>query len=264
MFDILLYFIICYVEIHSEKTIFFQTSIYNYIAFFLLSNIFLYNQYSINDIIINNVITNINVIIYFTGLCYFCFIKGNIDSFKSMLCNIIKKQNVEIQQSSNNLINITNLLIEYINKIKTNNYEYDLIDFGCGDCKTLIKLNSNNKVGIDYNTDIIQYAEDNLVRKRIQNISLHCCNIIDYNFDCESIIYMYEPLWLCSTGDLYYDLFEKIIQTKKEHFIVYISGLFVKHIDLSIIREYKNIKIIREYMVGSLLLNRNVYLLKIN
>ena len=69
------------------------------------------------------------------------------------------------------------------------------------------------------------------------------CNILDYKFTDNSLIYMYEPLWDVENNDVYIKLFQKLDALNYNIDIIYLTGLFVKKLDHHFFNKYTcNIK----------------------
>jgi hypothetical protein len=192
------------------------------------------------------------------------FIRTNFQTIVLFIKNILCDCKINNLQSNTIIINITNEYLELIKNnfipIEANNYK--LIDFGCGDCSTLQQLKWSKKIGVDLDHSCILKSKQLIKNKNIKNINLIEANILNLDFPNEFILYMYEPLWLCSSNKIYIDLFKYLKQENKKGFIIYISGLWKKHL-LDEDFHNNNINILSKLKVGSIFINRNVYLLYI-
>ena len=152
--------------------------------------------------------------------------------------------------------------IKYLNKniksiIKYDN-SYELVDFGCGDGTTLKKLKiCKRKIGIEIDKSIYNLAVNNC--KNYANIKLINDDICNYHFKKNTILFMYEPLWLCKDYlTIYYKLFENIFKCKKHIYIIYLTGL-KKQLQEEDFQKY-NFKLKNKHKYGSILLNRYIYI----
>ena len=191
-----------------------------------------------------------------TLLLYELIIKGNEQSFLIGVKNFILCRNKFAKQEA------PSYFIKYLNK-KLNriiNYDssYELVDFGCGDGITLKKLNiCEKKIGIEIDKSIYNLAVNNC--KYCANIEIINDNICNYHFKNNSILFMYEPLWLCKDYlTIYYKLFENILKCKKHIYIIYLTGL-KKQLQEEDFLKY-NFKLKHKHKYGSILLNRCVYI----
>lgn len=152
--------------------------------------------------------------------------------------------------------------IKYLNKNVRSIIDYDnsyvLVDFGCGDGTTLQKLNiCKRKIGIEIDKSIYNLAINN--SKYYTNIEFINDDICNYHFDKNTILFMYEPLWLCKDYlPIYNKLFENILTCKKHIYIIYITGL-TKQLPEKYFQNYK-FKLKFKHKYGSILLNRCVYI----
>jgi len=154
---------------------------------------------------------------------------------------------------SNTIIDICNdLILNYCNDMNT------IVDFGSGTCHTLSKLNVKNKIGIEYDQQIYQNGLKNIRNNnyKIKNIN---CDINDYEFNHNCIIYMYEPLWNNNNIKVYHKLFSKLSQTNFHYKIIYINGTKSKQLNETFFKKYK-FKIIKKQFIGSIIYNKYIYL----
>lgn len=202
-------------------------------------------------LIINNLHNNFNNLIL---LIYFCFFKGNIQSS----LNIIKLKNTALESQQPT----PSHLIKEINYIIKNNISKKikkLIDFGCGECNTLSKIKFKyKKIGVEYDKDIYLNAIKEINKNNYNINQILNCNILDYNFNDNCIIYIYEPLWNTNNNDVYIKLFQKLSCLNHNIDIIYVTGLLVKKLDDDFFINW-NFKIIDKYKLGSLFLNRTLY-----
>lgn len=208
-------------------------------------------------------ISYFNQLLYWGMIFYYTFLKGNIYSGVIYIRNLFCKCKIINQESNSTIINYVNSYIERIvcaNELDIQNYI--LYDFGCGDCVTLSKLTFENKIGVDIDRESIKFAEDYIKHNDIENIELVCNDILNIEFHNKFIIYMYEPLWLCNSNETYIRLFQKIKEEEKHGYIIYVTGLLTKHLDDFLFEHYK-ITILDKKTFGSVVLNRNIYLLRI-
>lgn len=182
-------------------------------------------------------------------------LRGNKESFITYVKNIIfyKKEYAKQETPS--------YFIKYINKNFKNivNYDdsYTLIDFGCGDGSTLQKLKiCQKKVGIEIDPLIYKSA---INKNKHTDILFINDNILNYSFDFNSIIFMYEPLWLSKNYlSIYNELFRTIANSNQCIYIIYITGLLQK-IPEDLFYKF-NFKLIHKHLFGSILLKRNLYI----
>lgn len=183
-------------------------------------------------------------------------IKGNTESSLIGVKNFILYRNEVAKQET------PSYFIKYLNKNLNRiiNYDnsYELIDFGCGDGTTLKKLNiCERKIGIEIDKSIYNLAVNNC--KYYANIEIINDDICNYHFKNNSIMFMYEPLWLCKDYlTIYYKLFENILKCKKHIYIIYLTGLKKQLQEDDFLKYNFNLK--HKHKYGSILLNRCVYI----
>ena len=183
-------------------------------------------------------------------------IKGNTESALIGVKNSILYRNEYAKQET------PSYFIKYLNKNLKSIINYDnsyvLVDFGCGDGTTLQKLNiCKRKIGIEIDKSIYNLAVSNC--KYYANIELINDDICNYHFNKNTILFMYEPLWLCKDYlTIYNKLFENILKCKKHIYIIYLTGL-TKQLQEDYFQKY-NFKLKHKCKRGSILLNRRVYI----
>jgi hypothetical protein len=182
--------------------------------------------------------------------------KGNKQSSLIVVKNFCLYRNEIAKQET------PSYFIKYLNKNLKRIINYDnsyvLVDFGCGDGTTLQKLNiCKRKIGIEINKSIYNLAVNN--SKYYANIELINADICNYHFNKNTILFMYEPLWLCKDYlKIYNKLFENILKCKKHIYIIYLTGL-TKQLQEENFQKY-NFKLKHKHKHGSILLNRCVYI----
>jgi len=186
-------------------------------------------------------------------IIYLVLLRGNIESLFNgiILNNIIKSQ----QPTPHYIIKeINNLILLYTSdKIKK------IIDFGCGDCNTLNNIDFNyEKIGIDYNKDIYENAIYQIKKNNYQIDEIININILEYNFNTNFLLYMYEPLWEVEDTGVYKTLFLKLSKLDYDIDIIYLTGLTSKKLDKYFFNKY-NFHVIKKIDIGSIFLNRSLY-----
>lgn len=230
----------------------------NLLLFYIIENKFykINSFISIISFILFNLFIN-NYYILLINFIYFGFLRGNIQS----LLYAIKLKNTlfESQQPTPYyLINEINLMIK---KHTPKNFK-KLIDFGCGECHTLNQINFKyKKIGVEYNNQIYKNAIRISSKNNYNIYKIINCNILDYKFTDNSVIYMYEPLWDVENNDVYIKLFQILDSFNYNIDIIYVTGLFVKKLDHHFFNKY-NFEIIDKKNIGSLFLNRDIYYCK--
>lgn len=232
-----------------------DTLFINLLLFYIIENKF----YQINSFISIIVFILLNLIfenIYISLIIfiYFGFLRGNIQS----LLNAIKLKNTLFESQQPTPYYIINEINHMIKKHTPKNFK-KLIDFGCGECHTLSKINFKyKKIGVEYNNEIYKNAIK-ISKKNNYNIyKIINCHILDYKFTDNSVIYMYEPLWDVENNDVYIKLFQILDSLNYNIDIIYVTGLFVKKLDQRFFNKY-NFEILEKKKLGSLFLNRNIY-----
>ena len=206
-------------------------------------------------------ISYIDQLLYLSCILYYNIFKCNIYCLWLYIRNLCCKCKIVNQESDPIIIKYANYFIDLIyNLQKFNINNYMLYDFGCGDCSTLSQLRFENKTGIDNDRECIKLSEEYIHKNNIKNIELLHNDILNVDIQNKFVIYMYEPLWLLNSNEIYINLFKKLKREYKSGYIIYVSGLFTKHLDDFIFDIY-NIKIIEKTTIGSILINRNIYLL---
>ena len=146
----------------------------------------------------------------------------------------------------NRMNNINN----YISNIK-NKDKYTFIDFGCG-TGVMLKNTHNlvkNVEGIELDDKLAKNA--NLKFDNYNNVHIYNMDMIDYNFkDIDTILYLYEPLWLIKDKrkalDIYNTVFNNMTrQIKKSNIIIiYCDSVLTKLLDIPFFNKY-NLKLIK-------------------
>ena len=114
------------------------------------------------------------------------------------------------------------------------------------------KINNNSNL---INNDILK---NNLTNK-IVNINDDICN---YNFNRNTILFMYEPLWLCKDYlPVYNKLFKNISNSKHHIYIIYLTSL-IKQLQEQNFENFENFKfkLLHKHKHGSILLKRYIYI----
>ena len=182
--------------------------------------------------------------------------KGNIQSSLIFVKNFMVHRNKLVKQET------PSYFIKYLNKNLKRIINYDdsyvLVDFGCGDGTTLKKLNiCKRKIGIEIDKSIYNIAVNNC--KNYANIKFINNDICNYHFKKNTILIMYEPLWLCKNYlKIYTKFFKNILKCKKHIYIIYLTGL-KKQLQEEDFQKY-NFKLRHKHKHGSILLNRYVYI----
>lgn len=182
-------------------------------------------------------------------------LKGNIESILIFAKNILlyRKQHAK-QETPFYFINYLNKnLISIINNDKS----YVLVDFGCGDGTTLRKLKiCKRKIGIEIDKSISRLALSNKKNSNIEFINDDICN---YNFNKNTILFMYEPLWLYKDYlPIYNKLFKNISNSKHQIYIIYLTSL-MKQLQEQNFENFK-FKLLHKHNHGSILLKRYIYI----
>lgn len=239
-----LYFIIFYI-FYIIETKLYKLSI-SYTVFLL---------YSINILSYMVSYDFINIVIILICILYLLLLRGNIQSLYYGIVLNLNNHNINSQQPTPGYLirEINNLIIYHTpSKIKT------IIDFGCGDCDTLNKIDFNyKKIGIEYSKEIYEHAIHKIKENKYKIDEIRNTNILDYNFDTSFLLYMYEPLWDSENIDVYERLFYKISKLNYEIDIIYLSGL-TKKINEDFFNKY-NFYVINKIKIGSIFLNRTIY-----
>lgn len=147
-----------------------------------------------------------------------------------------------------------NILDDIIFFIKKNN-NYTFIDFGCGLGDVIEAVhNIVDKVeGIELDDNLATIAKNKF--STYQNVKIYNINMIDYKFnDVNTILYLYEPLWLMKdkkqVHDIYTTVFNNLISQVKNSkiIIIYCDGVINKQLDMTFFQQYnlKLIKLIKE------------------
>lgn len=147
---------------------------------------------------------------------------------------------------------------------------YTLIDFGCGEGCVLLSLHNmfNKSIGIEINKDIAKKAKKNT--NNYKDIEIINKDILQYNFkETDTVLFLYEPLFdiypKSDAIDIYLQVFDNInkvfSKSDKDIYIIYITGVLRKDIDNNIIKQ-KKIKILFKKDIGSIIFNRQLYLLQ--
>lgn len=181
--------------------------------------------------------------------------KGTKESILIVVKNILfYRKEFAKQETPSYFINYIN---KNLNSIINYNKNYVLVDFGCGDGSTLRKLKiCKKKIGIEIDKTIYNLA---LSKNKNNNIKFINDDICNYNFNKNTILYMYEPLWLCKDNlSIYNKLFKKINKSNKHIYIIYLTG-FTKQLQEKHFQNY-NFKLLHKYKHGSILLNRYIYI----
>jgi len=206
-----------------------------------------------------NITSNINIIIISIILLIFIdilFLKDNKNSIVMSIKNyLFNNKQIAKQETPYSIIHYLN---KNLNKIININNRFLLIDFGCGDGTSLKMFNfCNNKIGIEIDTYTYKLALQNC--KYHNNIKLINGDILNYNFNTDTILYMYEPLWLCKDYlPIYEKLFENIYSSKHKIYIIYLTGV-TKQLDELFFMKYK-LKLIHKQIHGAILVNRYLYI----
>lgn len=184
------------------------------------------------------------------------FLKGNTQSAYFGVKNLLLHKNEYAKQET------PTYFIRYINDNFNKIVKYDdsfiLVDFGCGDGSTLKMLTiSKKKIGIEIDESICKMA---LHKCKDTSIRIINDDILNYGFKSNTILYMYEPLWLCKDyKEIYEKLLHKISKSRKKVYIIYLTGLNEKINNFTFKKFGYNL--IHKHKHGSILLNRslNVY-----
>ena len=185
---------------------------------------------------------------------YILLLRGNIEPTITIIKNILVNKEIIHQGTPQYFINYLN---KNVNNIIPNCNNYVLVDFGCGDGSTLQKLNfCNTKIGIEINKSIYNLAIKNNKNNNIYFINDDICN---YNFNKDTILYMYEPLWLCKDYLFIYNkLFKNILRSNNNIYIIYLTGTKQKLYKKNF--ENFNFKLLHKHTYGSIIINRTVYI----
>lgn len=195
-----------------------------------------------------------NIIIIFSCFVYLFLLRGNLLSLFNGIILYTNKDLISRQPTSYHLINEVNNMISLYTPINIKT----LIDFGCGDCTTLHKINFKyKKVGVEYNKYIYENALNNIKKNNYKIDQIININILDYDFTNNFLLYMYEPLWDCDNIDVYKKLFAKISKLNYDIDIIYLTGIDNK-LNESFFKKY-NFNVINKVKIGSILLNRYLY-----
>jgi len=195
------------------------------------------------------------LIIFFVILINELIIKGNIDSIVKYVKNFILDSDKLVKQET------PTYFINYINynfrKIINYDDSYLLLDFGSGDGTSLQKLKiCEKKIGIEIDKSIYNLAVKN---NKYTNIEFINDDISNYKFNENTIIFMYEPLWLCTDYiSTYNKLFENIVNSNNHIYIIYVTGL-TKQLEEKHFDKF-NFKLKHKHKYGSILLYRYVYI----
>ena len=126
---------------------------------------------------------------------------------------------------------------------KYNNYTF--IDFGCGLGDVIEAVhNIVDKVeGIELDDNLATIAKNKF--KTYTNVKIYNMNMIDYKFnDVNTILYLYEPLWLMKdkkqVRDIYTTVFNNLISQVKNSkiIIIYCDGVVNKQLDINFFKQY--------------------------
>ena len=197
---------------------------------------------------------------FYTLLIFFIILnelilKGNIEPIFYSIKNYSLNKNMFVKQET------PTHFIQFINNNLKKLVKYDnsftLVDFGCGDGTTLQMLTiCKNKIGIEIDKSIYNLALQNCKKCNIKFIN---DDILNYKFATNTILYMYEPLWLCKDYlSIYEKLFKTISNNKNKVYILYLTGL-EKQLNQSNFEKF-NLKLLYKYKNGSILLNRTLYI----
>ena len=240
LFIIILYLIIC--------------DLYFYNNLLVLGGGIVFSQLFYRKVRINyNTLKIINTIL----LLYIFFLKGNIFS----IIQRVKLYNTKLQSQQSTPPHIINKINSILQKRVSRKLK-SLIDFGCGNCNTLSQLKFHYKIGIEYDKNIYQNALSEIKYRKYRIDEVINCDIVDYDFENDCIIYMYEPLWnLSDNNSTYMKLFDKLKNTNSDIEIIYITGLLSKALDNNFFRKY-NFDIIYKTKIGSIFINRTLFYCK--
>lgn len=112
-------------------------------------------------------------------------------------------------------------LITLLNEI---NFNLTLVDFGCsnGDfINYIVAYHLGPIIGVEIDE---KQASETLVRFANYNrISIINDNMINQIIDCNSILYMYEPMWL--SPDKAIDVYAQVLANCSAMYIIYVSGV---------------------------------------
>ena len=238
------------------------------------------------------------IIIFVLILIHFFFLNNNYEALWYVIKQFFKGNNNSGIPTSSYINKIILNQLEKINNIS----EYTFIDFGCGDGHVLINVHplfnkvKGHVIGVDLDKDYIDTAIDNvnnhmniLYKENIlkdkflissdktnkkykrENISLHLEDIINTKYKNEdTIFYLYEPLWNVGTKEESRGIYSKVFNNLKNTFstngknlyIVYISGISRKDIDVEYLKQYGFTTEIFNKQIGSLFLYRNILIYK--
>ena len=146
--------------------------------------------------------------------------------------------------------NIMNNINNYISNIK-NIDKYTFIDFGCGTGVILQNIHNlvKNVEGVELDDKLVKIAK--LKLDNYHNVHIYNMDMIDYKFkDIDTILYLYEPLWLVKdkekTLDIYNTVFNNMIRQIKNSniIIIYCNGVLSKSLDIPFFNKY-NLKLIK-------------------
>ena len=202
---------------------------------------------------------NTNRCLYAGMSLYFLFLKGNAESAINGLK--LRALGQESQQPTpTHLIRRINCIIANLN---LDSKSHTLVDFGCGDCSTLNSLDwGGEKIGIEYDKAIYDNAVQVIKRKNYKIDKIIHLDILDYSFDHDCIIFMYEPLWNCNNSITYPALFEKLKTKPYSYIIIYVTGVHSKELNAEFFHSYGG-KILSKSVFGSIVLNRTIFVVSI-
>jgi hypothetical protein len=150
------------------------------------------------------------------------------------------------------------------NMIKDYNMQdYIFIDLGCGDGNLIDLIESKKAVGLEIDEKLYLEAKKKVGHKA----TLINCDILDYNYDNKNtLIYMYDPLWKLGKNQaalFYQRIIDNISTISKNVFLILVSGTLGNTNIQKLANEDPRLEIIEEHNIGSFIIRRNVYLVKL-
>lgn len=234
-----IFFVTCLVIILMENYLYYVNPfiLFYYLMLFLFSMKFMFG--------LNYKITLLVACMF---IIYLLFMQGTIETTYSGVKGLLNSRLYERIPLTSHLLNEINYILNVFVKDKSKK----LIDFGCGDCKTLNKFKFKYKIGIDYDKN----CYDDACKNGHGINELYNIDILDYEFKDNCVIYMYEPLWQNPECDVYEKLFFKLSKLDIDIEIIYVSG--IKRLLSSNFFEKYGFKIKYEKKYGSVFRNRSI------
>lgn len=192
---------------------------------------------------------------YFYLFLYILILRGSFESIFIAIKNFLSNKPIVQQPTPQYFINYLN---KNISNIISDCNDYVLVDFGCGEGLTLQKLNFNkSKIGIEINKEIYNLAVKKNKNNNIQFINDDICN---YNFNKNTILYMYEPLWLCKDYLVIYNkFFKNILKNNIKIYIIYLTGIGKYQLHKKYFEKF-DFKLLHKHTYGSIIINRTIYI----